>query len=541
QRLATADLPTEVDHRAGPPYFPLHAEVFQVAADVNRRRLPNVAGPVQVWTTDPFEPFPAIGPVPEDRETDADVEMCLDDREQVLVRLCNIGETEVSARLRVPEQPEEAPRVTVREVKCIHPGGVEMLKGDPLPLADMTLGTVASMTLPPGLMGGWWLQIDSGGARPGLYRLPLMVTQGAGPPVEVEVHLRVLPVELPPEKPIVTWNYSYESYWIMPQRWEDARRDLVEHHINAYCWPHPYLPWLELDEEGGLQPLDWSRFDAGLGTHDNIQWLLLWPGFEWEDNLRLKLDLEPGSEGWREVFVAWFTAMREGLAERGFGPEQVAWYLSDEPCNMQRATAVKLTGEVIREIAPDAHVLANPYSAATQELLDIMDPVVNLWCPELSFASGERLEFFRQGSEILWSYQVLGKSRDPFESYRLGFWDCWDRGITGQGFWCYADAGGSAWDPWDAERHDYAPVYDGDERELIPSIRWEAWREGVEDYTLLAMVAEALEGGECPEAARRAGRRALEAADEAVAERSPRAVASARRQALLALRAVTAR
>lgn len=528
------ELPTEIDHRAGPPWFPLHAELFRVAAQVNARRLPG-AGPVAVWAEDPFAPFAPMQLIPEERDAPAEVVICRDERDQALLKLCALGEEPVTVEVAIAA-PEEAgaPTITAREVICIDPGGGQRMYGDPLPLLDLRDGR-ATMTLAPGVVRALWLQIDSGGAAPGSYRATVTITPAGGAAIERAVRIRVLPVTMPAEKPIVTWNYSYEHYWIMPQRWDDARRDLVAHHINAYCWPAKYLPFPKLDEDGELLPLDWSAFDAGLRTHDNIAWLLLWPGFDWPDRQRLLIEgLEFGSDEWRRVFTEWFTALRAGLDERGFGPDRIAWYIADEPITEPKATVVGTTGELILEIAPDALTLANPYPRVNWESLRIMDPGINLWCPMLSLFDEEHTEFFRQGSEVLWSYQVLPKWADPFASYRFSFWRCHELGVTGQGFWCYADAQGSNWNPWDHERAEYAPVYEGDERELIPGRRWEAWREGVEDYTLLWLLDRAAEGDLTADQ-RRAVDEARAATAAALTEGTPAAVSRARALVLAAL------
>jgi hypothetical protein len=87
-------------------------------------------------------------------------------------------------------------------------------------------------------------------------------------------------------------------------------------------------------------------------------------------------------------------------------------------------------------------------------------------------------------------YQVLGKTSSPLRAFRIAFWEAFAKDLRGFGFWDYADTGGSVWDPWDADRHDYAVVYDGAEDELIPSKRWEAYRDGAEDHALLTLAAE---------------------------------------------------
>jgi hypothetical protein len=74
-------------------------------------------------------------------------------------------------------------------------------------------------------------------------------------------------------------------------------------------------------------------------------------------------------------------------------------------------------------------------------------------------------------------------------AFRLAFWEAFAKDLRGFGFWDYANCGGSVWDPWDVDRHDYAVVYDGAATELIPSKRWEAYRDGAEDHALLSLVS----------------------------------------------------
>ena len=534
ERVLHVKLPTEVDYRAGPPYNAPHAEIFRVLAGMNAKRAVG-EGPVVAWVADPFEPMKGACLIPEERSLAAERLMCQDERDQALICLSNVTGEDVTVGVEVaPFAGEDAPTVTVREMMSIDLGGGGV-SPDPLPLLDEADGA-RSMTLSPGVLKGVWLQIDSQGAEPGEYRTSVVVTPRAGEPVEATVDVRVLPLRMPDKKPIVTWGYSYEYYWIMPEVWDLASKDLVDHHINAYCWPSRYIPFPELNEDGTLEALDWSGFEAGIASHPKITWLLLWPGFEWEPNFKLRLDLEPGSDEWERVFRAWFPALLGGLEERGFGRDRVAWYLCDEPISSGRARAVTMAGKLIRELSPESYVLANPYRAAPWNLLRMMDPAVNLWCPSLPWAEGEHLEFFQEGSDILWTYQVLAKRSDPFHEYRRCFWDCWAKGSTGHGFWCYADAHGSNWDPYDEGRGDYSPVYDGDEREMIPGRRWEAWREGVEDYTLLWMLREAVERGRGSEADRaQASELLADLPGRVLTENSAAELADARRQVLEAL------
>ena len=72
-------------------------------------------------------------------------------------------------------------------------------------------------------------------------------------------------------------------------------------------------------------------------------------------------------------------------------------------------------------------------------------------------------------------------------------------GTTGAGFWCYGCTSNS-WDDYDGGDPDYGVVYYAHEappsvprtEAIIPSRRWEAWREGTEDYQYLYQLQETL-------------------------------------------------
>jgi hypothetical protein len=98
--------------------------------------------------------------------------------------------------------------------------------------------------------------------------------------------------------------------------------------------------------------------------------------------------------------------------------------------------------------------------------------------------------------KIVWLYSGGGKQADPFLHYRLQAWKAFSSEASGIGFWAYADTGptGTAWDDFDGIRHDFAVIYEGN-GQIISSKRWEAWREGVEDFELLLQAKRKLKPG----------------------------------------------
>ena len=77
--------------------------------------------------------------------------------------------------------------------------------------------------------------------------------------------------------------------------------------------------------------------------------------------------------------------------------------------------------------------------------------------------------------------------------YRLLPWWAWIYGADGIGFWSYSSTeGSSAWNDVDGRQPDWAVVYEAlapeKDNRPVSSRRWEAFREGLEDYYLLSLV-----------------------------------------------------
>ena len=118
--------------------------------------------------------------------------------------------------------------------------------------------------------------------------------------------------------------------------------------------------------------------------------------------------------------------------------------------------------------------------------------------------------------------------KHPYSAYRIPLWQAFQTGATGCAFWCYAV--GDSWknaDMWKDGSFLYAVIYTltgapedvSRAEKIIPSKRWEAWRDGVEDYTYLFMLRERIEANRAKPQMRdqvEAGQTILDAAVKAV-------------------------
>ena len=78
----------------------------------------------------------------------------------------------------------------------------------------------------------------------------------------------------------------------------------------------------------------------------------------------------------------------------------------------------------------------------------------------------------------------------PLGYYRCQAWLAWHHGLTGMGFWSYCTSEDSPWFP-PALRHEYLLVYPG--AGVVSSKRWEAVRDGIENYGLLTALKQAID------------------------------------------------
>ncbi|MBM3501174.1 MAG: DUF4091 domain-containing protein, partial [Armatimonadetes bacterium] len=525
ERLVVAeDLPTSLDARRGPPYFPLHAEVFGLMARVNRAAWGKTVPTVCARWADPYSdvtPLLACGPAKRGQQM---VQLLRGETEPTCLRLTNLTETtqcvEVSLAGRLPLEA-----FTWRLLHYV-PTADGLIIGDPLVKVGSGAGPV-EVELTPGLTQDLWLMIDAAAQRPARHRMEVSV-EAAGTRFSLPLTVHIHDIGLPDELAIHTFAYDYTTWDLVKDRIPQSRADLRAHRINTYVIHGVFTPWPTFTEAGEWQGLDWTGLDAQIELHPGAKCFLLWPGMEIGDRVNQVAPkggpAYPSAE-WRAHVERWAKELAEGMAERGFGYDHWALYIVDEPSG-DRAELAAIVGELVHAADPRIRIFENPYGAATPADMELMAPVVDIWCPSLDTAKDERLAFCRETAEEVWMYQVLGKSSSPLRAFRLAFWEAFVKDLRGFGFWDYADCGGSVWDPWDADRHDYAVVYDGDETELIPSKRWEAYRDGAEDHALLTLLAA--QPGWDRQRASDLARQAVEAADAAT-------LAAVRRQALTGL------
>ncbi|OPZ65135.1 MAG: hypothetical protein BWY83_03065 [bacterium ADurb.Bin478] len=129
-----------------------------------------------------------------------------------------------------------------------------------------------------------------------------------------------------------------------------------------------------------------------------------------------------------------------------------------------------------------------------------IEPFIDVWCPNMRLVSGllaadPRIERIIKSGKPVWSYECVSqtKSLSPLRYNRANAWRAKFFGLDGIGFWTHST---QPFNPWFTPMNlndEYALVYPGEAP--VPSVRWEAVRDGVEDMAALALLQQQIERG----------------------------------------------
>lgn len=379
-------------------------------------------------------------------------------------------------------EPPLSAHVTLRRVVPVGAALQERVY-DALPELDSS----RTITLPPGEARQLWITVDTHGLEAGTYELTLYLGSLEKPSSirEVPLRIEVWPVRLP-ENVFAKMNWcSFNE----KETSDDAARDLIQHGVSAAYGPP--LPSIPVNAGGNASTaVDWKAFDKTMQRIPKY-FTLLWggpPSCIWPEGVAPKEDDE-----------AAFVAFRTGIAllvqhmeELGFPYRQWAFYPIDEPWNtgLTNVPALKRFCERVKRADPKAQVYADPAGMVRTEYLDEFKDLIDIWQPEMNLLKRDPqlVEWFQKNAKRFWTYEAPGPAKDlpPLGHYRAFAWMAWNFGCEGVGYWLYH--GEDNW--WTFVNPDYSAVYQTNGR-TTPSRRWEADRDGVEDYRALFLLREA--------------------------------------------------
>ena len=463
--------------------------------------------PLRLDAANPWAPFGGFDELDEGRLSDAalGVEAFQGEIESAALNIFNYGAAPQQTRIEIAPLVLEGTETTVlpQDAVVLHevvavPTQTLDLSADALP--RMNQGH--TLMVPGRDARQCWLNIDTTALTPGTWTSTVRVRTLEVVSKTYEAPLTVTVWDVPQADTSVlrhcNWGYVARSF--LKDNEDASLQDRVAHHNNVFVTS--FVPRAQFDESGALVgDVDFGEHDAFVKRYSPHGLIL----FHNTGGISGPVGRE--SEIYKKAFVAWMRAWVAHMKELGIDYSQYAMYPVDEPGLREGLVDLYLYyAKLAREADPNILMYTDPVSRITEDELREMLPYVDIWCPNrngfLLDSGAEKLAIIKSSGETLWNYECEGnaKHQSPLGYYRGQAWLAWHHGLTGIGFWSYCT---SSADPWyfPEGTNDYLLVYPGDGP--VSSKRWEAVRDGVEDYAMLVRlrdaVAEAKAAGRAPE------------------------------------------
>lgn len=361
-----------------------------------------------------------------------------------------------------------------------------------------------------------WLTFKSRGLAPGKYTAKMTVRSLDDALLHtVDLVLRVYPLALGAEgRPWVNpWNNMLRG-----KDWPERAAHAKDYYLNVGLiqnWDE--LPVFTADSEGNLidEKLDFTQYDKWadeviksesamylnvVEAHTYRFWPMRPKGWKYAGGSgAADFPIKRWSPEFNAIFRKWVAAYTEHMRAKGLPPEKWAFYIMDEPWPgeerqdiLEFAKQVKLSGTGAKTYItlPIRGGTDDEQNIEVSKYLDIIQ-----WIGQ---PKQDLLEQMRKNAGGLWTYNIGLRGMSHF-GYRRDF--CWEpmrRGELGVGFWCWDGNSQSSflWRDDSGEGDIFAILYNDHENHIIPSMRGEAFREGIEDWKYVLMLDDAIAAAE---------------------------------------------
>jgi len=361
--------------------------------------------------------------------------------------------------------------------------------------------------LQPGELAQIWLTIFNPTLTAGSYKgrvgILAKTEKGENLPIEtIPVTIEVQKYKFPENPALNTCNWAYYKVASMPEMAED----LHNHHINVYVVPPQDMPFLRFasDRPDVVRKPNFANLDKALQYHNYAGTYLLCLDFNSNKKDYGRFGrVEWMTPEWNAVFSQWLKNLVKHLKDASVGYDKFALYPFDESlCNEFYKLA-----KLIKSTDPKVRIYANSFGRGPKDFMRFRG-LIDIWCLQDSHCerTPQWLEQIKGFGKEIWTYECLRpmKAKDPYSYYRLMPWRAFKRGQTGAGFWIYYHGFNfqTSAVPWDdtLKPQGFSGVVYGSRgspvgrlaENIVPSRRWEAWREGVEDYQYLYELQQAI-------------------------------------------------
>ncbi|MDD2706841.1 MAG: DUF4091 domain-containing protein [Verrucomicrobiae bacterium] len=382
-----------------------------------------------------------------------------------------------------------------------------------------------------------WLTIGTADCIPGIYSSNIEIGLLNGQPAtNVPLILRLLPIVLPTESileaPIFFYfNPPYTSQDYVPDFYETRHEyveDLLKHGVKWLALPRNEFRLMcpVVNKEGKMiKPTDYAALDSLLKlTNEKETRIVIQCGLETLffgrncDYLRFRDDKVDAASGvelfgplWEKTMSRFLTDLVSYIVKQGFRNDNIYFYIDDElqvlADDGRRLKAFLHMAKIIKDTVPEAkiyQIFSIMGEATKKKELEVAEkslrPVVDVWQFYLGrLFDKDAMAFFRRTEKPLFVYLAewskdFGSNRfSPVGYYRSLGWYAAKYDLQGIHFNAYNLWVNDPWNDFDGTWPivDVSVVYPG-RRGPIPTKRWEAFREGLQDYKYIFLLKKAI-------------------------------------------------
>jgi hypothetical protein len=452
------------------------------------------------YSANPWAPFGGTEEILEGRtaSTEFFIEAFHGETESAAFNLVNFSDQTMIVRLQpgMMIAQEDSQTVLTDKILQFH----ELLKVptqalDVSPDALPLLNQAQTLSIPPWHMRQLWITVNTSRLEPDIWTSKILIRSLDVEPKQTYLNLKIQIWDnvLPDKQDLRLCHWGYVHTSVLKNQPEAALQDQIRHGTNVFVATHNFSPKASFDDQGNIiGKLDFSHHDAYVKQHAPHGIILF---FNYQ--VSLKGPADRFTAAWEKAYAAWLTAWFQHLQEMNIGYDNFALYPIDEPGLAEGLVDQFIKySKTIRQVDPKVLIYTDPVAQATMQDLRNMAPYVDIWCPNrngyLLNQGAEKLAFIKSTGKTVWTYECEGnaKHQSPLGYYRAQSWLVWHHGLTGIGFWSYCT---SRYDPWytPVGGNDYLLIYQG--KGVVTSKRWEAVRDGIEDYSMLRELQYAIE------------------------------------------------
>jgi len=487
------------------------------------------AGGFIAYVADPMDKVLPNSTVPDDPETTVRIEAARGEIENAQIVLRS-EEAVAGIRVEVGDLADDAGDLL--PVSCLEVGRIgfvpieantvdtppeELIATAPCEIPD-PIFPAESVDLEPGRAQPLWLTLRvPRDAAPGVYRGEVRIAS-AGHEAVVPVEATIWSFEVPRDRHLFYTNWCSPDQFAQKhgvEMWSEGFWSVLETYLDMMAEHRQNVLWVSpatiaiFEEPDGSYAFDFSRFDRWVGTcekhgvADRIEISQIggfgeggWAGSEivlYPRSVTVRTTGETRSVPAEQILPPFLSALQEHLRERGWLGKTLL-HIADEPSENNTASW-SAKAAFTHEAAPEIRII-DAIEGPVFEDLDV-------WVPKLTHLRNW-LPYYEQararGAE-LWFYTCChptGLYPNRFLDYsllktRILHWYNWRYDLPGYlhwglNFWTddpYAQVTSSGLPPGDC-----FIVYPG-EKGPISSIRWDALRDGIEDYEYLWVLRDA--------------------------------------------------